>query len=163
MALECGHPIKLATGRIRRVKETRMVRTKMLPILAGLFMFSALVVSAQQNSANLTEQRVPLTQAAVALDAKGTPALEATLRTTAINGAQDAPVSNIRIVLKTVSPAFLTYVSGPVTFYDGGRVRCGEGVSKVDALAQTDTAATDGPGLRGTGSPATCAIVATKL
>jgi len=37
-----------------------MVRTKILPILAGLFMFSALVVSAQQNSANLTEQRVPL-------------------------------------------------------------------------------------------------------
>ena len=140
-----------------------MVRTKMLPILAGLFMFSAIVVSAQQNSANLTEQRVPLTQAAVALDAKGTPALEATLRTTAINGAPDAPVSNIRIVLKNVSPAFLTYVSGLVTFYDGGGVRCGEGVFKVDALAQTESADTDAPGLRVTCAPTTWRIVATNL
>jgi hypothetical protein len=140
-----------------------MVRTKMLPILAGLIMFSAIVVSAQQNSANTTEQRMPLTQATVALDAKGTPALEATLRTTAINGAPDAPVANIRIVLKNVSPVFLTYVSGLVTFYDGSGVRCGEGVFTVDALAQTESAETDSPGLRVTCAPATWRIVATNL
>src|SRR5882762_2800714 len=163
MALECGQPRNPATSRIQRFKETRMVRTKMLPILAGMFMFSAIVVSAQQNSANPTEQRMPLTQATVALDAKGTPALEATLRTTAINGAPDAPVANIRIVLKNVSPAFLTYVSGLVTFYDGSGVRCGEGVFTVDALAQTESADTDAPGLRVTCAPATWRIVATNL
>jgi hypothetical protein len=110
-----------------------------------------------------SEQRVALTQAAIAFDANGASALEATLRTTALNGAPDAPVTNVRIVIKNVSPAFLTYVSGLATFYDSTGVRCGEGVFKLDALAQNESAETDAPGLRITCAPATWRIVATNL
>src|SRR5438105_13096500 len=95
-----------------------------------------------------SEQRVALTQPAVALDANGAPAIEASSRTTAINGAVDAPVINIRFVAKNVSPVFLNYVSGIVSFYDSSGVRCGEGVFKLDALAQNEAAETDAPGLR---------------
>lgn len=126
-------------------------------------MLSVVAISAQQESKNPTEQRVPLTQAAIALDASGAPALEATLRTTALNGAPDAPVTNVRIVLKNVSPSFLTYTSGLVTFYDSAAVRCGEGLFKLDALAQNESAETDAPGLRITCAPASWRIVATNL
>ena len=130
---------------------------------AASFALSVVVVSAQQETTRASEQRVPLTQTAIALDAKGAAALEGTLRTTALNGAPDAPVMNVRLVLKNVSTSFLTYVSGLATFYDGGGVRCGEGVIKVDALAQNESAETDAPGLRITCTPATWRIVATNL
>jgi hypothetical protein len=122
-----------------------------------------MAISAQQEGPRAAEQHAPLSQAAVALDAKGTPALEGTLRTTALNGAPDAPVMNIRVVVKNVSSFFLTYVSGLATFYDAGGVRCGEGVFKLDALAQNESAETDAPGLRITCAPATWRIVATNL
>src|SRR2546426_3029098 len=93
----------------------------------AVFALSVVVVSAQQETTRASEQRVPLTQTAIALDARGTAALEGTLRTTALNGAPDAPVMNVRLVVKNVSMYFLTYVSGLATFYDGGGVRCGEG------------------------------------
>ena len=54
-----------------------------------LVLLSVVYVSAQQVTDNLIEKRVPLTEAAVAFDASGAPALEATLRTTALNGAPD--------------------------------------------------------------------------
>ena len=130
--------------------------------LALLFAFSAVVASAQQETKR-AEQRVPLTQTAAAHDAKGGTGLEATLRTTALNGAPDAPVTNVRIVIKNVSPSFYTYVSGLATFYDPAGVRCGEGVFKVDALAQNESAETDTPGLRVTCAPTTWRIVATDL
>jgi hypothetical protein len=132
-------------------------------MLAVVFAFSVGVASAQQETAGTAEQRVPLTQAAIAHEAKGAAALEATLRTTALNGAPDAPVTNIRIVIKNVSASFYTYVSGLATFYDSAGVRCGEGVFKVDALAQNESAETDAPGLRITCAPATWRIVATNL
>jgi len=144
-------------------KETQAVRIRIVTMLAAAFAFSVGVASAQQETAGTAEQRVPLTQAAIAHDAKGAAALEATLRTTALNGAPDAPVTNIRIVIKNVSASFYTYVSGLATFYDSAGVRCGEGVFKVDALAQSESAETDAPGLRITCAPATWRIVATNL
>ena len=129
-------------------------------LIAICALTSSGVVAQTQNSA---EQRVALTQAAVALDSKGSPALEATLRTTAINGAVDAPVINVRLVAKNVSPVFFNYVSGLVSFYDASGVRCGEGVFKLDALAQNEAAETDAPGLRVTCSAATWRVVATNL
>ena len=138
------------------------MKIKTITIFAAVFMLNAIVGSAQQQSST-AEQRAPLTQTAIALDAKGTPALEASLRTTALNGAPEAPVTNIRIVVKNGSSGFYTYVSGLATFYDGGGVRCGEGVFKVDALAQNESAETDAPGLRITCAPATWRIVATNL
>jgi hypothetical protein len=116
-----------------------------------------------QNTPTVQEQRAPLTQTATAFDAGGKPALEGTLRTTALNGAPDAPVTNVRLVLKNVSSSFLTFVSGVATFYDSAGVRCGEGLFKADALAQNESAETDAPGLRITCAPATWRIVATNL
>jgi hypothetical protein len=139
------------------------VKIKTLPLCAALLVLSVAAVSAQQETTRASEQRVPLTQAAVGLDSSGTPALEATLRTTTLNGAPDAPVMNVRVVVKNVSSSFLNYVSGLVTFYDGGGVRCGEGLFKLDALAQNESAETDAPGLRITCAPSTWRIVATNL
>ena len=133
-----------------------------LPICAVILALSPAVVSAQ-NTPTVQEQRAPLTQTAIAFDAGGKPALEGTLRTTALNGAPDAPVTNVRLVLKNVSSSFLTFVSGVATFYDSAAVRCGEGIFKADALAQNESAETDAPGLRITCVPATWRIVATNL
>ena len=80
-----------------------------------MFLLGVLSVSAQQTPSDSSEQSVPLTQTAVALDGRGTPALEGTLRTTALNGAPDTPVTNIRVVIKNVGPSPFSYVSGLVT------------------------------------------------
>ena len=133
---------------------------KTLPMGIVLVALSAVAVSAQETK---TEQRAPLTQAAIAFDANGAAALEATLRTTSLNGAPDAPVTNARMVIKNVSSSFMTYASGTVTFYDGSGVRCGEGMFKFDALAQGESADTDAPGLRITCSPSTWRVVAANL
>jgi hypothetical protein len=116
-----------------------------------------------QESKRPNEQRVSLTQSALALDSIGSPALEATLRTTALNGAVDAPVTNVRIVVKNVSNSFLTYAAGVVTFYDSDGVRCGEGLYKLDALAQNESADTDAPGLRIRCAPSTWRMVASDF
>src|SRR5687768_1598232 len=115
-------------------------------------------VAAQQS-----ESRVALNQPATASDTGGTPAIEATLTTQVLNGADDSPVTNIKLVLKNVGGVFYTYVTGWATFYDAAGVRCGEGVFKVDALAVGESAATDAPGLRLRCSPSTWRIVATNL
>ena len=136
-------------------------------IAASLMMvFSALFVSAQQETpvvGSLNEQRVPLNQAAVAMDASGAPALEATLRTTALNGAPETPVTNIRMIVKNRSTFPYAFVSGAVTFYDAAGVRCGEGVFKADAIAVDESFETDSPGLRIRCEPATWRIIATNL
>jgi hypothetical protein len=135
----------------------------MLTAGAAVLVLSAAVGVAQQETPAAKEQRAPLTQAATAFDAAGKSALEGTLRTTALNGSPDAPVMNVRLVIKNVSSSFLTYVSGLATFYDSAGVRCGEGLFKVDGLAQDESAETDAPGLRVTCAPATWRIVATNL
>jgi hypothetical protein len=137
------------------------VKLRMLMCLTVITL-SAVAISAQESKAP-AEQRVPLAQAALALDSTGSPALEATLRTTALSGAPDAPVTNVRIVLKNVSFTSLTYASGVVTFYDNSGVRCGEGQFKLDALAQNESAETDAPGLRITCAPGTWRVVGTNL
>ena len=138
-----------------------------MKIIAASLMIvcSALLASAQETPVvgNLNEQRVPLNQAAVAMDGSGAAALEATLRTTALNGAPETPVTNIRMVVKNRSTFPYAFVAGNVTFYDAAGVRCGEGVFKADTLAVDESFETDSPGLRIRCEAATWRIVATNL
>lgn len=124
---------------------------------------SAFYASAQEITGNLTEKRVPLTEATVAFDASGAPALEATLRTTALNGAPDAPVTNVRMIVKNRSTIAYSFVSGSVAFYDSAGIRCGEGVFKADALAVDESFETDTPGLRIHCEAVSWRVVATHL
>ena len=119
----------------------------------------AISVAAQQPA----EQRVALNEAAAGFDAKGVAAVEARLLTTVLNGSDDSPVTNVRLVVKNISSNFYTYVTGWATFYDAGAVRCGEGLFKVDALAPGESAETDTPGLRLRCPAASWRIVATSL
>lgn len=135
-------------------------------ITVGLvLLFSMLCVSAQEpaTGSTLNEKRVALTETAVALDASGTPALEATLRTTALNGAPETPVTNIRMIVRNRSALSYAFVSGSVTFYDAAGVRCGEGLFKADALAVDESFETDSPGLRIRCEVATWRLVAAHL
>src|SRR6266852_6655172 len=125
-----------------------------------ILMTACIVTVAAQPAA---EQRAALTEAAAASDARGAPAIEARLSTTVLNGSDDSPVPNVRLVVKNSSANFYTYVTGWATFYDSGAVRCGEGLFKLDALAPNESAETDTPGLRLRCSPATWRIVATNL
>ena len=124
---------------------------------------AALFGSAQEATSNLIEKRVPLTETAVAFDGAGVPALEATLKTTALNGAAETPVTNIRMVVRNRSKISYSFVSGSVTFYDTGGVRCGEGVFKADALAADESFETDTPGLRIRCEATSWRVVATSL
>ncbi len=139
----------------------------MRTIGVGLIMLcSAIFVSAQDQPpvvGNLNEQRVALTQPAVAFDGTGAPALEATLRTTAVNGAPETPVTNIRMIVRNRSTVPYAFVSGSVTFYDAAGVRCGEGMFKADALAVDESFETDSPGLRVRCEAATWRVVAHNL
>lgn len=126
-------------------------------------LFAAVYTNAQEVTGNLTERRMPLAEAAVAFNATGAPALEATLRTTALNGAPDTPVMNIRMIVKNRSTIPYAFVSGSVTFYDAAGVRCGEGVFKADALAVDESFETDTPGLRIRCEAVSWRIVATHL
>jgi hypothetical protein len=119
----------------------------------------AVTIAAQQ----AVEQRAALNEAATASDAKGAPAIEARLSTTTLNGSDDSPVSNVRLVVKNTSANFYNYVTGWATFYDSGAVRCGEGLFKIDALAPGESSETDTPGLRLRCTPASWRIVATNL
>ena len=139
------------------------MRIKSIAISGVVFFLGVLSVSAQQTSSTSSEQSVPLTQTAVALDGRGTPALEGTLRTTSLNGAPDTPVTNIRVVIKNVSSSPFNYVSGLVTFYDGSGVRCGEGIFKADEVLANESVETDAPGIRIRCAPANWRIVATNL
>ena len=139
------------------------MRIKSVAISGVVFLLGVLSVSAQQTPSDSSEQPVPLTQTAVALDGRGTPALEGTLRTTALNGAPDTPVTNIRVVIKNVGPSPFSYVSGLVTFYDGSGIRCGEGIFKADEVLANESVETDAPGIRIRCAPANWRIVATNL
>jgi hypothetical protein len=128
-------------------------------VLLTLVASCAVVVVAQQP----VERRAALSEAAAASDAKGAPAIEARLSTTMLNGSDDSPVTNVRLVVKNTGANFYTYVTGWATFYDSGAVRCGEGMFKVDALAPGESSETDTPGLRLRCAPASWRIVATNL
>lgn len=130
---------------------------------AVAFTLGTLSVCAQQSPQSSVEQRVALNEPAVALDAQGAAAVEAGLRTSPITGTLDSPVTNVRITIKNVGSVFYAYVSGWATFYDAAGVRCGEGLFKVEALAQNESVETDTPGIRVRCTPATWRIVATSL
>lgn len=128
-------------------------------IIALITICSTSVIGAAQQS----ESRVALNEPATAADRGGAPAIEATLSTQVLNGADDSPVTNIKLVVKNVSGVFYTYVTGWATFYDSAGVRCGECLFKVDALAVGESVATDAPGLRLRCTPSTWRIVSTNL
>ena len=131
-------------------------------LFAALLLAGSFSVVAQEPTAS-SEKRVALTENAVAVDGRGAPALEATLKTTALNGAEDSPVTNIRLVVKNSSNVSYVYVSGLVTFYDSAGVRCGEGVFKADAVGAGEAFETDAPGIRIHCAPSTWRIVASNL
>jgi hypothetical protein len=142
-------------------------------IAAGLVILcSTVCVGAQQTpgtlpepqaTGTLIEKRMPLTERAVAFDMDGVPALEGTLRTTALNGAPDTPVTNVRMIIRNTSRIAYAFVSGSVTFYDAAGIRCGEGVFKADVLAADESFETDSPGLRIRCEAVSWRIVATHL
>jgi hypothetical protein len=119
--------------------------------------------ASSSSQAATAEQRVPLAEQAIAFDATGRAALAARLLTTTLNGSNDAPLRNARLVIENRSADFYTYISGWATFYDAAGVRCGEGMFKVDALASQESAETDTPGLRLTCAPNSWRIVALNL
>jgi hypothetical protein len=127
-----------------------------------LFALILLSVCALSALAQQSESRA-LSEALTAPDANGSPAIEVRLLTTMLNGSDDSPVPNIKLVIRNVSPIFYTYVTGWVTFYDSAGIRCGEGLFKVDALAANESVGADTPGLRLRCSPGTWRVVATNL
>lgn len=124
---------------------------------------SAVIANAQGAATDIGEKRVPLSEAAVATDGAGAAALEATLKTTALSGSPEAPITNVRIVVKNTSAIPYAFVSGFVTFYDAAGIRCGEGLFKADALAANESFETDTPGLRIRCEAASWRVVATNL
>lgn len=124
---------------------------------------TATAISAQQPSAGSNETPAALTTPTSAFDARGNMALEGRLLTTMLHGAQDSPVTNVRLMIKNAGATYYTYVTGWATFYGADGVRCGEGLFKLDALAPGESAETDTPGLRLRCSPSTWRIVATNL
>ncbi len=133
-------------------------------ILVGtMLLASCFAAAAQERVGALNERRVPLNETAVALDGSGASALAATLKTTALNGAEDLPVTNVRLVVRNSGSVPYAFVAGLVTFYDGAGVRCGEGLFKANALAVDEAFETDAPGIRIRCAPATWRIVANNL
>lgn len=131
--------------------------------LSMILIASCLVVMAQESTNGTREKPVPLGDTAVALDSNGVAALEGTLKTTALHGANDSPVTNIRVVIRNASAIDFAFVSGLITFYDSAGIRCGEGIFKGDALVVNEAFETDTPGIRIRCSPATWRLVATNL
>jgi hypothetical protein len=135
----------------------------MKKLAALLVVLSSICISNAQEQAATPEKRVPLNEAAVALDVNGASVLEATLRTTPLSGAPDTPVMNVRFIVKNSGSMAYAFVSGLVTFYDAAGIRCGEGVFKAGALAVNESFETDAPGVRIRCEVATWRIVATDL
>jgi hypothetical protein len=132
-------------------------------LVGAILLTSCFCVAAQEPAGSTAEKRVALSERAVAFDGSGAPALEATLKTTALNGAEDSPVTNILLVVRNAGTTPYSFVSGLVTFYDGSGVRCGEGLFKADALSVDEAFESDTPGIRIRCAPATWRIVANNL
>jgi hypothetical protein len=143
------------------------VRIKIIVAGVALLTCAVLNVRAQQQPATAqdagTERRVGLEDQPVALDALGRVAIAGQLLTKALTGAPDAPMKNARFIIENRSQLFYTYVTGSVTFYDERGVRCGEGLFTLNALAPSEQAETDAPGLRLSCAPRSWRIVANNL
>lgn len=136
----------------------------MKKLVAFLVVLTSAVIANAQGATNGTDEKhVPLSDAAVATDGTGAAALEATLKTTSLTGSPEAPITNVRLVVKNTSAIPYAFVSGFVTFYDAAGVRCGEGLFKADALAVNESFETDTPGLRIRCEAASWRIMATNL
>ena len=79
-------------------------------VLNAIILMTACSVTLAAQQA--VEQRAALSEAAVAADAKGAPAIEARLSTTVLNGSDDSPVTNVRLVVKNTGANFYNYVTG---------------------------------------------------
>jgi hypothetical protein len=145
------------------MKLTTKLGAKLVSALVVLLIASWSVSAQETTTANGNEKRVSLNEAAVAHDDDGAPALQGTLRTTALNGSPDSPVTNVRLIVKNTSGIPYAFVSGVVTFYDAAGIRCGEGIFKADALAVDESFETDSPGVRIRCETSTWRIVATHL
>lgn len=132
-------------------------------LIGAVFLLACIGVAAQEPAAGSSERRVALGEKAVALDASGAAVLEASLKTIALNGSEDSPVTNISLVVRNSSSVPYVFVSGLVTFYDGSGVRCGEGVFKAEALSVDEAFETDTPGIRIRCAPSTWRMVANNL
>jgi hypothetical protein len=133
-----------------------------------LAVFLALLCStasanAQGPTTDTGEKRVPLSEAAIATDGTGAGALQESLRSITLNGSPEAPVTNVRLIVKNTSAIPYAFISGLVTFYDAAGIRCGEGVFKADAVAVNESFETDTPGLRIRCEATSWRIVATHL
>ena len=132
-------------------------------LLLGMLAVMCAGAVAQETETLQPERHAPQTESAIALDGLGQPALEGTLLTTALNGAPETPVTNIRLMVKNIGSYPYAFVSGVATFYAANGVRCGAGILKADVLAVNETFETDTPGIRITCEPATWRLVATHL
>jgi hypothetical protein len=141
------------------------VKIKIIVLCLALVALNSVAARAQETTAVQTplEQPVAIAQKAVALDGAGREALAASLLTSALQGTPEAPIKNARFTIENRSAIFYTYVSGTITFYKEGNVRCGEGLFTLSALAPGETAETDAPGLRLECTPAAWRVVASNL
>jgi hypothetical protein len=142
------------------------LKIKKIALSIMLVACGTVAVSAQETTAaaqSPVEQPVALAQKAIALDAAGREALSASLLTGGLRGTPEAPVKNVRFVVENRSALFYNYVSGTITFYKEGNMRCGEGLFAMNALAPGETAETDAPGLRLECTPVAWRMVATNL
>ena len=129
----------------------------------ALLILSSIIVTGQQPASPSTEKKAALNETAVALDSGGSSALEATLRTNEFTGAEDSPISNVKILVRNSSSIPFSFISGVATFYDSQGVRCAEGVFKTEALAVGETVETDLPGIRIRCAVTGWRIIATNL
>lgn len=112
------------------MKLTTKLGAKLVSALVVLLIASWSVSAQETTTANGNEKRVSLNEAAVAHDDDGAPALQGTLRTTALNGSPDSPVTNVRLIVKNTSGIPYAFVSGVVTFYDAAGIRVAKGSSR---------------------------------
>jgi hypothetical protein len=128
-----------------------------------ILLVSCAIAKTQQPASVVNERNAALTESAIAFDSSGTAALEARLGSAALTGTAESPVTNVRIIVRNVSPISFAIVSGVVTFYDSTGVRCAEGVFSSQALAAGEQFETDVPGIRIRCSPVSWRLVATNL
>jgi hypothetical protein len=164
----CFAPLRLGVRMFFIIVKRREASVKIKTIVLSIALVACSSAAGRAQETTTTaqspvEQPVSLAQKALALDAVGREALSASLLAGALRGTPEAPIKNARFVVENRSAVFYTYVSGAITFYKEGNVRCGEGLFALNALAPGEAAETDAPGLRLECTPSSWRIVATNL